>query len=82
MSLAAILQNRSFTGLLASNTLLASAFPVQLILGSLAGLMLSPNPLLATLPASIQSLAALFAAAPFSLLMGRAALAERPERGT
>lgn len=72
MSFATILQNRSFIGLLASNTLLASAFPVQLILGSLAGLMLSPSPLLATLPASIQSLAALFAAAPFSLLMGRA----------
>jgi len=40
-------------------------------LGGLTGLMLVPSPGLATLPASVQTLAGLIAAAPFSLLMGR-----------
>ncbi|MEM1114377.1 MAG: MFS transporter [Pseudomonadota bacterium] len=71
MSVTAILRNRSFAGLLLSNTILASAFPVQLILGGLAGLLLAPAPELATLPSSVQTLAAALAAAPFSLLMGR-----------
>ncbi|WGH78996.1 MFS transporter [Jannaschia ovalis] len=57
--------------MLLANTVLASAFPIQLLLGSLAGLILAPSPALATLPASVQTLAALVAAAPFSLLMGR-----------
>ena len=44
---------------------------MQLILGGLAGLMLAPTPMLATLPSSMQTLAGLVAAAPFSLLMGQ-----------
>ncbi|MEM9231103.1 MAG: MFS transporter [Pseudomonadota bacterium] len=63
--------NRSFAGLLLANTILGAAFPVQLILGGLAGLMLAPGPALATLPSSVQTLAGMVAAAPFSLLMGR-----------
>lgn len=45
--------------------------PMLIILGGLAGLMLAPTTALATLPASLQTLAGLLAAAPFSLLMGR-----------
>ena len=71
MDVFTILKNRNFLGLLAANTVLASAFPMQLILGGLAGLALAPTPLLATLPTSVQSLAALLAAAPLSILMGR-----------
>ncbi|MEM9431283.1 MAG: MFS transporter [Pseudomonadota bacterium] len=71
MSVAAIARNRNFIGLLVANTILAAAFPMQLILGGLTGLMLAPSPALATLPASVQTLAALVSAAPFSLLMGR-----------
>ncbi|MEM1429283.1 MAG: MFS transporter [Pseudomonadota bacterium] len=71
MAVASILQNRTFLGLLTANTILGAAFPMQLILGGLAGLMLAPNPGLATLPSSVQTLAGLVAAAPFSLFMGR-----------
>ena len=71
LSSSSLLRNRDFLSLLAANTVLASAFPAQLILGGLAGLALAPTPLLATLPASVQSLAALLAAAPFAILMGR-----------
>lgn len=70
-TLASIAQNRNFLGLLIANTVLGAAFPIQLILGGLTGLMLAPNPALATLPSSMQTLAGLVAAAPFSLLMGR-----------
>lgn len=66
-----MLRNRNFAGLLLANTVLGSAFPIQLVLGGLAGLMLAPTATLATLPASVQTLAALIAAAPFSMLMGR-----------
>jgi len=44
---------------------------MMIILGGLAGLMLAPSTALATLPASLSTLAGLFAAAPFSLLMGK-----------
>lgn len=71
MSVATLVKNRNFVGLLLANTILGVAFPVQLVLGGLAGLMLAPTPALATLPASLQTLAALVAAAPISLLMGR-----------
>ncbi|MEM6727896.1 MAG: MFS transporter [Pseudomonadota bacterium] len=71
MSVATILRNRNFAGLLAANTVLGTAFPMQLVLGGLTGLMLAPSEALATLPVSIQTLAALVAAAPLSLLMGR-----------
>ncbi|MGB7243404.1 MAG: MFS transporter [Sulfitobacter sp.] len=50
---------------------MASSMPILIILGGLAGLMLAPSTALATLPASLQTLAWLFAAAPFSLLMGK-----------
>ncbi|MEM1388583.1 MAG: MFS transporter [Pseudomonadota bacterium] len=71
MSVISLSQNRPFAGLLAANTILGAAFPIQLILGGLAGLMLAPDAALATLPSSVQTLAGLLAAAPFSLLMGR-----------
>ncbi|TLP60311.1 MFS transporter [Parasedimentitalea maritima] len=64
-------RNSSFIGLLSANTILGSAMPMLIILGGLAGLTLAPTTTLATLPASLQALAGLFAAAPFSLLMGR-----------
>ncbi len=64
-------RNRSYIGLLVANTILGSAMPMMIILGGLAGLMLAPSTALATLPASLSTLAGLFAAAPFSLLMGR-----------
>ncbi len=71
MSVASLIHNRNLMGLLLANAILGAAFPMQLILGGLTGLMLAPSPGLATLPSSIQTLAALFAAAPLSLLMGR-----------
>jgi len=71
MSVASVLNNRNFLGLLSANTVLASCFPIQLILGGLAGMMLAPTESLATLPSAIQTLAGLLAAAPMSLLMGR-----------
>ena len=71
MSATSILKNRDFVGLLLANTILGAAFPIQLILGGLTGLMLAPSAALATLPSSIQTLAGLVTAAPFSLLMGR-----------
>lgn len=71
MSVVSILQSRNFAGLFLANTILGAAFPIQLILGGLTGLMLAPSAALATLPSSVQTLAALVAAAPLSLLMGR-----------
>ncbi|MFT7371017.1 MAG: MFS family permease [Alteromonas macleodii] len=71
MRISIIYRNGSYLGLLAANTILGSAMPMVIILGGLAGLMLAPTTALATLPASLSMLAGLFAAAPFSLLMGR-----------
>lgn len=71
MSVLSFATNRNFLGLLLANTILGAAMPMLLILGGLTGLMLAPGPALATLPASVQTLAGLVAAAPFSLLMGR-----------
>lgn len=71
MSVALLARNRNFVGLLLANTIFGAAMPMLLILGGLTGLMLAPSPALATLPASVQTLAALVAAAPISLLMGR-----------
>ncbi len=62
---------RDFAGLLAANTILGVAMPMLIILGGLAGLMLAPGKTLATFPPSVQMLAGLVAAGPFSLLMGR-----------
>jgi len=71
MSVASLLQNRNFIGLVLANTVLGAAFPIQLVLGGLSGLQLAPDAALATLPSSVQTLAALIAAGPLSLLMGR-----------
>ena len=62
---------RDFVGLLTANTVLGVAMPMLIILGGLAGLMLAPGKALATFPPSVQMLAGLVAAGPFSLLMGR-----------
>ncbi|GAB5448152.1 MFS transporter [Gymnodinialimonas sp.] len=66
-----IARNGTYLGLLVANTLLGSAMPMMIILGGLAGLMLAPSTALATLPASLSTLAGLLCAAPFSLLMGK-----------
>ncbi len=66
-----ISRHGSYLSLLISNTILGSAMPMLIILGGLAGLMLAPSTALATFPSSLSTLAGLFAAAPFSLLMGR-----------
>lgn len=66
-----ISRNGNYLGLIVANTILGSAMPMLIIMGGLAGLMLAPSTALATLPASLQTLAGLLAAAPFSLLMGR-----------
>lgn len=63
--------NRNFISLLAANTVFGAAMPMLIILGGLAGLMLAPSVALATVPASISTLAGLIAAGPFSILMGR-----------
>jgi MFS family permease len=61
----------NFGLLLGANAILGTALPMMIVLGGLAGLALAPAPGLATLPTSVSTLAGLFAAAPFSLLMGR-----------
>ncbi|MEP3297057.1 MAG: MFS transporter [Pseudoruegeria sp.] len=71
MSVASLARNGNLIGLLVADAILASSMPILIILGGLAGLMLAPSTTLATLPASLQTLAWLFAAAPFSLLMGK-----------
>jgi predicted MFS family arabinose efflux permease len=71
MSVASLARNGNLIGLLVADAILASSMPILIILGGLAGLMLAPTMALATLPASLQTLAWLFAAAPFSLLMGK-----------
>ena len=63
--------NANFVGLLVANTILTAAMPMLIILGGLAGLLLSPSPAFATLPPSVQTLAGLVATGPLSLLMGR-----------
>ena len=71
MSATATPRSGTFAMLLSANTILSAAMPMLIILGGLAGLSLAPSTALATLPASVQTLAGLFAAGPFSLLMGR-----------
>lgn len=71
MSATYFFKNGNFLGLLLASTVLGSVMPMLIILGGLSGLMLAPTPALATIPASIQTLAGLLTAAPFSLLMGR-----------
>ncbi|MEL6424262.1 MAG: MFS transporter [Pseudomonadota bacterium] len=61
----------NFLLLLGANAILSTALPMMIVLGGLAGLMLAPSDGLATLPTSVSTLAGLFAAAPFSLFMGR-----------
>lgn len=57
--------------ILVGNAILGAPMPMLIILGGLAGILLAPAETFATLPASIQVLSGLFAAAPMSLLMGR-----------
>lgn len=57
--------------ILIGNAILGAPMPMLIILGGLAGVLLAPSEAFATLPASIQVLSGLFAAAPISLLMGR-----------
>ena len=71
MSATSFARNGNFFGLLAANTILGAAMPMLIILGGLGGLILAPSMALATIPASLQTLAGLLAAAPFSLVMGR-----------
>lgn len=71
MPAALFFRNGTFIGLLLANTILGFAMPMLLILGGLTGLLLAPDTALVTLPASVQTLAGLLAAAPFSVLMGR-----------
>ena len=61
----------NFGLLLVANAVLGTALPMMIVLGGLAGLSLAPAESLATLPTSVSTLAGLFAAAPFSLFMGR-----------
>ncbi|MEM9796921.1 MAG: MFS transporter [Pseudomonadota bacterium] len=61
----------NFALLLGANAILATILPMMIVLGGLAGLILAPDDGLATLPTSVSTLAGLFAAAPFSLAMGR-----------
>ena len=71
MSISSLARNGNLVCLLISDAILVSAMPMLVILGGLSGLMLAPTTALATLPASLQTLAWLLAAAPFSLLMGK-----------
>ncbi|MEM8576034.1 MAG: MFS transporter [Pseudomonadota bacterium] len=65
------LEFANFGLLLMANAVLGTALPMMIVLGGLAGLVLAPAESLATLPTSVSTLAGLFAAAPFSLFMGR-----------
>lgn len=71
MSISSLARNGNLVSLLISDAILVSAMPMLVILGGLSGLMLAPTTGLATLPASLQTLAWLFAAGPFSVLMGK-----------
>lgn len=71
MRTSVISQNASYLALLMANTILGAALPMTIIMAGLAGLMLAPSTALATLPASLSTLAGFLAAAPFSLLMGK-----------
>jgi MFS family permease len=71
MSVVSFTRNGNFIGLLLANTILGFAMPMLLILGGLTGLQLASDTALVTLPASVQTLAGMLAAAPFSVVMGR-----------
>lgn len=71
MPFPSLARNGNLICLLIADAILVSAMPMLVILGGLSGLMLAPTTGLATLPASLQTLAWLLAAGPFSLLMGR-----------
>ena len=63
---------RNFLLILITHIILGSAMPMLILLGALAGAALSPVAYAATLPPSVQMLAAVLAAAPMSLYIGRA----------
>lgn len=62
---------RNFKLILITNVILSTAMPMLVLLGALAGAALSPVAYAATIPPSVQILAAVLAAAPMSLYMGR-----------
>ena len=63
--------NIDFILILIANAVLGAAMPMLIVLGGLAGLMLTPSPALSTLPFSMGMLSGLFAAAPLSWCMGK-----------
>lgn len=63
--------NRNFTLLILGSSVLGMVLPVIIVVGSLAGIQLSPYKELATLPVSIGLLGGPIAAIPISLLMGK-----------
>ncbi len=62
---------RNFSLLLGANMIMGSAMPMLIILGGFAGIQLSPSPLLATLPPTVQLIVGVIVAAPISVFMGR-----------
>ena len=62
---------RNFKLILITNVILSTAMPMLVLLGALAGAALSPVAYAATIPPSLQILAAVLAAVPMSLYMGR-----------
>ena len=62
---------RNFKLILITNVILSTAMPMLVLLGALAGAALSPVAYTATIPPAVQILAAVLAAAPMSLYMGR-----------
>ena len=61
----------NFILIIICNSILMTPFPMLIILGGLAGLLLAPAKEFATLPVSFQMLAGMVSAAPMSLFMGR-----------
>ena len=64
-------QKLNFSLILFGNAILGTPMPMLIILGGLAGAMLSPASELAILPVSVQMLAGMLTAAPMSVFMGK-----------
>ncbi|MGI9372735.1 MAG: MFS transporter [Hyphomicrobiales bacterium] len=62
---------KQFTLILLANIALGMPMPMLILLGSLAGAALAPNPTFNTAPASVQILFGMLLATPLSLFMGR-----------
>lgn len=63
---------RNFWFIVTASIILGAPMPMLILLGALAGQSLAPTPTLATLPPSIQMLAGIAVAIPFSVYMGKA----------